>query len=175
MADSDLPKEKKRKKIFLEKEETDDSAGTGTATGTGGKSGAIEFREFIKSSESLRDDLLSGEEKRRYLGVHERQHEGVVKKQKNLTDERKKLKAGKISLAAHRTGLSAASLNTQYKSHPVLSQKAQFSGIDRQVNALPDENIADTNKENRNELQNRYQLKHQPQNRPNFNPQPIKR
>ncbi len=171
MANADSPKNKKRKKIFLEKDETDEGAGSGT----GGKSGAIEFREFIKSSESLRDDLLTGEEKRRYLGVHERIHEGVVKKQKNLADERKKLKDGKVSLAAHRSGLSAASLNTQYKSHPVLSQKAQFSGIDRQVNALPEENIADTNKENREELQHRYQLKHQPQNRPGFNPQPIKR
>lgn len=171
--DSDLSKKKKRKKIFLEQDAVDD--GTGTETGSGGKSGGIEFREFIKSSESLRDDLLTGEEKRRYLGVHERQHEGVVKKQKSLQEDRKKLKEGKVSLAAHRSGLSAASQNSKYKSHPVLSQKAQFSGIDRQVNALPEENVADTNNENRNELQHRYELKHQPHNQPSFNPQPIKR
>lgn len=159
--------DKNRKKRKLSEDDDAGSAG-------GGKSGAIEFKEFIKSSESLRDDLLTGEEKRRLLSLHERQHEGVVKKQKSTREERQQLKEGKVNLQQFRAGQGNGT-HSQYRSHPVLSAKAQFSGIDRQVSALPEENTADTNPEQRNELQHQYQLKYQPENTPRFNPKPIQR
>lgn len=97
-----------------------------------------------------------------------------MKKQKSTREERKQLKEGKVNLQQFREGQSAG-MSSQYKSHPVLSSKAQFSGIDRQVTALPEENLANTNPEQRNELQHQYQLKHQPENAPRFNPKPIQR
>lgn len=169
--------DKNKKPKLLPEQLIDDESGRGTDEGSGGKGGkggGIEFREFITSGERLRDDLLTGDEKRRLLSVHEGQHEGVVKKQKSTRDQRKQLKEGKVSLPAYRQGLASQG-GSQYKSHPVLSQKAQFSGIDRQVNSLPTENVADTNQEKRDELQYQYNLVHRPENAPRFNPKPIQR
>ena len=39
--------------------------------------------------EQMRDDLLTGDEKRRLLSVHENAHQAVVKKQKEMREERK--------------------------------------------------------------------------------------
>lgn len=158
-----------KKKIIIDTDESDDS-GSGES-GKGGKSGQIEFKEFI-GGERLRDDLLTGDEKRRLLTVHEMAHETAVKQQRATREQRKALKEGKISLNAYREGVSAGK-QSEYKSHPVLSDKAQFSGIDRQVNALPNENVAETNQDLRNELQYKYNLVHRPENAPRFNPKPL--
>lgn len=140
-------------------------------SGSGGKSGHIEFRDFLSGPGSLRDDQLPIDEQKRLLSVHNTTHEGRVKKQKELREQRKALKEGKIPLRDYRQGLQAG-MSSQYKVHPTLADKAQFSGVDRQINSLPNENIAETNEANRNELENQYRLRHQPEAAPKFNPKP---
>jgi len=158
------------KKLKGKINQEDDSDGE---TGTGGKSGHIEFRDFLAPAERQRDDLLPFDEKKRLLSVHNTTHEGRVKKQKTLREQRKEVKEGKVALQTYREGLSAS--NSSYRAHPVLSHQAQFSGVDRQVNAVPTENIAETNDENRNNLENQYKLRFAPQNAPKFNPKPLPR
>jgi len=145
--------------------ESDSSESGGDDTsGTGGQSGHIEFKEFI-TNEALRDDLLSEDKRRQYLGTHDRITEGVIKKQKGTRDRYQQLKEGKLSLDKYRQekGMSASS---SYPPHPSLSNQAQFSGADPEVNSLPDRYEADTNNENRNELEYRYNLVNRPQNVP---------
>ncbi|RDI43761.1 hypothetical protein [Aquicella lusitana] len=145
--------------------------------GSGGKSGQIEFRDFLASGEHLRDDLLSSDEIRRLLSVHKDGHEDRVKLQKDKREQYKALKEGKISLAAHRQGLMGAGMSAQYKVNPILANKAQFSGVDRQINPIPEENIAETNNEKRNELQFQYNLRHRPEyaHAPKFIPPKLTR
>lgn len=137
-------------------------------SGQGGKSGQIEFADFISTGVEKRDDMLTPEDKKRLLGSHAGTHEERVKKQKTLREERKKLKEGKVSKKDYQAGMAKA--QSQFQAHPVLSDKAQFSGIDQQVNSLPTENVAETNNENRHTLENQYQLRHAPNNAPQFNP-----
>jgi hypothetical protein len=141
--------------------------------GTGGQAGSIEFRDFITGNTGLRDDNLPPDELRRIRAVHNIAHESRVKKQKELRAYRQDLKEGKVSLAQHREGL-ANEMSSKYPPHPALSNKAQFSGIDRQENPVPTNNEVQTNDENRNELEEKYQLRHraQPKNAPKFNPKP---
>lgn len=167
----------KNKIKFLALDDLSDDAGeveTGdTGEGSqGGAAGEIRFKEFISLGEKGRDDLLTGEDRRRLLAVHETAHEADVKLQKETRDQRKAVKEGKVSLAQYRDGLSKGQF-TQYKSHPMLSAAAQFSGTDRQINALPTENLAETNQDKRNELQYQYNLVHRPEHAPKFNPKPI--
>ena len=70
-----------------------------------------------------------------------------------------------------------AGMNAQYRINPVLANKAQFSGVDRQVNALPNENVAETNNEKKEELQYQYNLRHRPQyaHAPKFIPPKLTR
>ncbi len=139
-------------------------------TTSGGASGQVEFQNFIHAEQARRDDLLPPDEIRRLLAVNKNLHETKVKKQKALRDERKALKEGQTNLQDYRQGLAEQS---NYKPHPILSEKAQFSGRDRQVNDLPNENIADTNPNDRHELKNNYEKKYQPQNAPKFTPKPT--
>lgn len=145
-----------------------------TGQGGGGKSGQVEFREFIGSgAERLRDDLLPPDEKKRLLSVHQKTNEINVKKQKDVMEQRKNLKQGKVALNTFHQGLQGAEMAGQYKANPALKDAAQFSGIDRQVNALPTENIAETNPEKREELQYQYSLRYAPENAPRFLPKPT--
>lgn len=145
-------------KMKLQNEDETDSSGSA--------SGQIEFRDFVRDEQS-RDDLLPPDEIKRLLAVNKTLHEAKVKKQKALRDERQALKEGKMNLQDYHQGLAEQS---NYKAHPLLSEKAQFSGRDRQVNDLPNENVADTNPEDRNELKNNYDHKYQPHNAPKFTP-----
>ena len=140
-------------------------------TGEGGQEGSIAFSDFISGGDDGRDDQLSPGEEKRLLIVHKETHEDRVKKQKSLREERKALKEGKIPLATFRQGLGAG-MQSQYKVNPILANKAQFSGIDKQIIAIPSENIAETNQENRAELENQYRLRYAPENAPRFNPKP---
>lgn len=151
----------KRGKSKLD-EEGDDSSGQGSG---------IEFRDFVAGSGSKRDDQLPPDELKRILLIHSEAQEARVKKQKELRDQRKDLKAGKISLDAYRQGKQAG-MSSQYPPHPALSDKAQFSGIDQQNNPVPTENNAQTNEANRNELELQYRLRHQPQHAQKFHPKP---
>ena len=85
------------------------------------------------------------------------------------------VKEGKITLEAYRKNRQGYGQGgeSRYKNHPMLSDKAQFSGIDPQVNAVPNLNEAETNQDKRNELQYQYNLVFRPENAPKFNPKPI--
>jgi hypothetical protein len=149
----------------------DDSQGggeEGSQTGSGGKSGEIGFRI---QTEIFRDDLLHPAEIRRLLQVHSETHKAYVNKQKQLRKERIALKENRKSATAqYRAGFGGSGGQvSRYKKHPI-SAKAQFSGIDKQVTALPTENEADTNAKLRDELENRYNYRFQPTRQ--FNPKP---
>ncbi len=151
----------------------DDQDSSG-ATGAGGH---IEFRDFLGTSDYRRDDLLPASEKKRLLSVHKDTHEWRVKKQKETRDVRKALKSGKISLQTYRRGLGlggqgGAGMSSGFRAHPALKDKAQFSGIDRQENMLPTENMSATNEEQRKELQNRLENRLSNDLQPKFNPRP---
>lgn len=165
--------DKKKRRLKSHGHEVEEETGEGSRSGEsgqGGQSGQIAFRDFTASTQHIREDMLPDEIKR-LLSTHDNLVEANVKKQKNKKDQYKALKEKKVSLAAHRQGLGN-SANSQYRSHPVLNNKAQFSGVDRQVNALPNENVADTNEANRNELENQYRLRYAPGMQPTFNPKP---
>tara|TARA_R110000868_G_scaffold397233_3_gene669789 strand:+ start:2424 stop:2912 length:489 start_codon:yes stop_codon:yes gene_type:complete len=139
--------------------------------GGSGQVGSIEFRDFVTGISSLREDNLPPDELKRIRAVHNTAHESRVKKQKELRQNRQDLKDGKITMDAHREKMSAE-MQSDYPPHPTLSDKAQFSGIDKQENQVPSLNEAQTNDENRNELQNEYQKKFQPEMGKKFNPKP---
>ena len=157
----------KNKKYNSDQDEDDQ-----TGAGSGGQGGKIAFKDFLTTGANWRDDTLPFEDQKRLLSQHLDLHEAKVKQQKEKRDQYKNLKEGKVSLAAHRAGVAGAGMSSQYKTNPILANKAQFSGMDRQVNVLPTENLADTNEEQRNELQNelQYRLGYQPT--PTFNPKP---
>lgn len=144
-----------------------------TDAGSGGQAGSVEFHDFLGVGGESRDDQLSAAERERLLSAHHGLHEALVKKQKATREERKAMKEGKLSRENYREGLQNKS--SQFPSHPILSDKAQFSGIDRQVNNLSTENLADTNDDLRNELNHQYNLVHRPENAPKFNPKPSYR
>ena len=145
------PKNTKRNQIDNQEDED--------ASGQGGKSGQVEFRDFLSIGPS-RDDQLSPAEKKQLLAMHKEVHESRVKKQKTLREERASLREGKKSYG-EKQGL-AGGRNTQYKAgHPILGDKAQFNGsIDE--NPLPSENNAETNDDKRDELEYQYRLRYMP-------------
>jgi hypothetical protein len=154
----------KNKHTYLDDDEDD--------SGQSGQTGQIAFRDFLAANERLRDDLLPPDEKKRLLIVHRDLHKDYVKKQKEAQDQRQALKEGKVSLHAYRQEKGLSGTAHAFSNHPILSNKAQFSGIDKQVNALPNENLAETNPKNRHELELRLtnRLTNQPKN--TFNPKP---
>lgn len=170
---------KKKTSLLTSKQGLEDETGetgeSGEAGGTGGKSGQIEFRDFLAAGEGKREDLLTEDEKKRLLSVHGDLNESNVKKGKDKRDQYKALKEGKVTLAAHRQGVGNG-MNGKFPNHPLLSDKAQFSGIDEQLNPSANENKADTNNELRAELENSYDLQHELQhrlaNRPSSAPKP---
>lgn len=155
-----MPSKRKETRI------TDESDETGE-TGKGGKSGSIEFHDFLSSGENLRDDLLPIDAVKRLISVHQETSEVRIKKQKALRDQREQLKNGKVGLQDYRQGLQRG-MESNYKVHPVFAKSPQFHDV--QVNALPTENMTQTNDDLRNELKNEYQLKYNPQYVPQFNP-----
>lgn len=166
----------------LNQDEEDIQGGESGDSGQGGVAGEVRFRYKDSLSTTPRDDALPPTEIRRLLAVQHDLHKEYVNKQKLLRKERKALKAGHLrarqgpgSRRGHGAGRRSA-----YKQHPITS-KAQFSGMDRQVIGLPNENLANTNDDKRNELENR--LEHRLENRnelryqnaPKFNPTPRPR
>jgi len=149
-----------------DKEKDGDSGESGS--GTGGQGGRVQFVDFTDTLSNKREDQLTEQDKKRLLGTHQDIHESKVKQQKEKMDHNKDLKNGKITLAAHRAGLMGGGSNAQFKANPALADKAQFSGIDKQVIALPTENLDETNPE----LRDAYELKYRYQPYPKFNPKP---
>jgi len=162
--------EEYKKKLLEANAETEDESGDAGESGTGEAGSQIQFHDFIFAGESQRDNLLP-DEIRRLLAIHDNVNKENVKKQKDKRDTYKNLKEGKTSLEQYRS--SQNGMNGDKPAHPILSDKAQFSGVDSQVNPVVDENAANTNDANRNELELQYRLRHQPQNAPRFNPKPT--
>ena len=154
-----------------QKEFNDHDEEEGSATG--GRSGEVEFRDFLAAGDRLRDDQLPPDERKRLLNNHKDIHESNVKKQKTLRDARVDLRNGKTSLENYRNGLAGAESTSQYKPHLILANAAQFSGQDRQIAQVPDKNISEANEADRNRLENEYRLRHQPELGPRFNPKPL--
>lgn len=173
MSAEDEDKKKTAFELLNEKQTEDDSDQTGESgetgeSGQGGQTGQIAFTDFLASGKHLREDLLPDEIKR-LLAQHNDVNEASVKKQKDKRDQYKALKEGLMKLRDFREKLGR--LN-EYRNHPILSNKAQFSGIDKQVNALPSEAELKTNDAPRNELENQYRLRYAPTAQPRFNPKP---
>lgn len=173
--------EKKPLPLSPQEEDNQDTGGEsgGTAGTGGGSSGEIHFRYQDILSTGLRDDLLTGRELKRVLAVHNDIHKARVDNQKQIRKERKILKEGRTNLAssketmiAQRARGNSMGRTSPYKKHPI-SEKAQFSGIDKQVSALPSENMAETNKEQQNELQNRNELQLRHSNKYTPKPRPY--
>lgn len=160
-----------KKKPLNDSDKDGEGGETGTGSGTGGQGGKIAFRDFLATGENLRDDLLPFEERKRLLATHKDINEVKVKQQKEKRDHYKDLKNGKIALNTFR-GLMGKGMSSQFKPNPILANQAQFSGIDKQVTGLPNENLAETNQDKRDELLNelRYRLGYEA--RPSFNPKP---
>jgi len=165
----------------IDQDEESTQGGESGDTGQGGVTGAVHFR-YQDSLATRRDDALPPTEIRRLLTIHQDLHKEFVNKQKLTRKERKALKEGPRTLDSRqgygsRYGHGAGRVSP-YKQHPITS-KAQFSGMDRQVIGLPNENLQNTNDDKRNELENR--LEHRLENRnelraaPKFNPVPRPR
>jgi hypothetical protein len=154
------------------KNEDEKESGEGGSTGIG--SGEIHFRYKDILSTGPRDDVLPQDEIKRLLIVHQDSHKDRVEKQKLMYKERQALKEGRTSVRMsvyddRKMGYNFSGASASpHKEHPILTRKAQFSGIDRQVTSLPTENQADTNLDAKEKLENQYRLRHAPK----FNPKP---
>ncbi len=142
--------------------------------GSGGKSGEIEFKYKDAFSGPTRDDLLPPNEMKRLMVVHKDTHKLRVDKQKQVREERLALKEGKYvpnNEKSYQKGLgsSGGRGSSPYKKHPI-SDKAYFSGMDKQVVGVPTLNESNTNSDLKDALENRFENKYQ--NTPKFNPKP---
>ena len=161
-------KQKPRDEIEKNKEGEGETGGEGSI---GGAAGEVQFRYRDAYSLGPRDDQLPAAEVKRLLVVHNESHKAWVVKQKQTRAERKAFKEGKKN---HQAGLGlggGSGAASPYKKHPI-SDKAQFSGRDRQVISLPTEYVAETNPEFVDRLENRLENRYQLQNAPKFNPKP---
>jgi len=149
--------------------EEDSSSGESGHSGAGG----VEFHLDLLAGQP-RDDLLSPNELKRILKVHNEIHYDLVKKQKNERKERLDVKEGKRPAVANNAfGNGGFGMNNGLKTHPITA-KAYFSGIDKKVIGIASENIAETNQDKKNELEQRLELKNRLQHThtPKFNPTP---
>lgn len=155
-----------QKPLFLDENEDEKGGETGgSSTGSGGKTGEIVFRFRDAMSLPPRDDMLPPSEIRRLLIVHKDLHKERVTKQKNTRQDRAAIKEGRT--IGYRHGQGQGYNQTNYKKHPI-SNKAQFSGIDKQTQVLPTQFEAETNNEMRDKLENRFTHR----NMPRFHPKP---
>lgn len=153
-----------------EKEYDDDEGASGE--GKGGVGGKIVFRFKDAASLQPRDDVLPPGEIKRLLVVHKEIHKGRVDNQKNARKERAALKEGKKHLATKsmQQVYGQGGGVSKYKKHPI-TNKAYFSGIDKQLISIPSEFVAETNQELREKLEQRFTHRHTPK----FNPKPTPR
>ncbi len=149
--------------------ESDSDEGEG-GRDSGGKTGEIAKRYKDILSTPKRDDLLPPSEIKRLLSVHYETHKDRVTKQKITREQRAALKEGRYVAPQSRAGLGSGR-HSPYKRHPI-SDKAQFSGIDKQVVGVPTLNEADTNNDLKDALENRLEnkLQNRLQNRPTSTP-----
>lgn len=150
--------------------QSDDSGSLGGATGE------VHFRYKDAMSTDPRDDQLSPAETTRLLSAHEAAQKARVDRQKQARKERQAQKEGRVTLRAAHTGAGlragvGVGSRSSFKTHPI-SQKAQFSGMDRQI--VPDINLnkRDINDERRSEVENRLENRNELrlQNAPRYTP-----
>lgn len=145
----------------------------GEQGGTGTQTGGTEFHYVDVLSTPPRDDVLPPNEIRRLLSEHQDLHKKRVDNQKLTRKERKAIKEGRVilnSTATYRAGLRATGGASLYKTHPIAYK---FSGMrDTKVSAFPSDNIAETNLDKKEELQNRLENQLRLRNAPKFNPKP---
>lgn len=141
----------------------------------GGSSSGIEFSYHDASSTEQRDDAMSPEELKRLQAVHKDVHKVRVDKQKATRKERKQAKEGPMNLTTRQAytggmGAGGGGSYSKYKTHPIA---AKFSGIrDQKISAIPSENTAETNLEQKQELENKNENKLRLNYQPGFNPKP---
>ncbi len=145
--------DKKKKIINLNDRDQEDS-------GSGAAGSSIQFADFVTGKSGITEDSLPPDELRRIRAVHNAAHEDRVKKQKALIENRKAAKEGKEAANKHQAGMGAEREN-QYPPHPLLADKAQFSGIDKQENQVPALNETQTNEGDKEKLENKYRKQHQ--------------
>jgi hypothetical protein len=136
-------------------------------SGEGGKSGAIEFHDFLSTGDGQRDDL-SPQDERHLLAIHNDTHEKIrVDKQKKARERYQDLKNGKVSLDAHRK----ERMKGEFSQHPILSNEAQFSGADKQVDPSAVNEELEANQDKKEEkLTYQKSLQLQYANKPNSTP-----
>lgn len=137
--------------------------------GQGGQSGAIEFRFKDDRLAPSREDLLSPQEIKRLQVVHKDLHKDRVDKQKQERSQRAAVKEGRY--VPPQSGLGQASGRSGYKKHPI-SNKAQFSGIDKQVIGIANLNTANTNDQLKDALENKLENKNRLTHAKRFDPRP---
>ncbi len=150
----------------LDDDLNDESGSQTGGEGKGGQTGKIIYRYRDAASLPPRDDALPPGEIKRLLIVHADLHKAYTEKQKVTRKERAALKEGK-KILAHRQqlGMGGGGGLSNYKKHP-LTNRAQFSGMDKQIIGLPTELEANTNQELQDKLENRYQHRFTPQSAP---------
>lgn len=148
--------DKNKKNIYTE----DDSNQGDSSSGAAGSS--IQFADFITGKSGLTEDSLPPDELRRLRAVHNTAHEDRVKKQKALLENRNAVKEGKDAANKHQATMAAQQEN-QYPPHPLLADKAQFSGIDKQENQVPALSETQTNEGDKDKLENKYRKQHKPE------------
>lgn len=127
-------------------------------TGQGGRSGQIEFVDFI--------GINSKEETKRVQAMHQGVHEAIVKKQKASIEALQAVKDGKVPLQTYHQGLGmGGGGSTGNKAGHPLSKAAQFSG-DAKINPIPSEYAGVTNEGEQQEADNKFELRYAPQNAP---------
>lgn len=147
---------------------------------SGGQGSQIAFADFIGTGTSVREILVEGQlsyEQQKHLDWKlTSTHEANVIKQFEKVENMRRLKSGATSLETYRAEKGmGSSASSSYKSHPAFAKSAQFSGIDPQVNSLPDLSQTNTNNENKNELRLQHSLRHQPKHAPGYSPPQLKR
>lgn len=142
----------------------DDSEGS---VGGSGGSGEIKFRDFL----STKQDPLSPAAKKQKLTEHANQVRKNLLKAKEVRENRK------LNTNLNQNSeqyLSGGNNNkSEYKSHPILSKKQQFDGIDPKINLSPVLNVAETNEEKKAELKYQQQLTNELASKPHFAPKLV--
>ena len=158
--------------MTMQDEDKDDEGGKNGGHGESGKGGAgVRYRDPFAVKQ--RDDMLPPAEIKRLLLLHKEIHKGRVEKQKIARKERDAVKEKRPgAVAGHGQGYGAGVQSNAARQHPTLSKAAQFSGIDKQVVPLPHDNLAETNQDQKQELEFRHELRHQHQLTQKFNPKP---
>lgn len=126
----------------------------GDSRGSGGQGGAIEFTDFIFPAERK---LTAAEEKQK-LAEHKEINSQLVEEQKDEREKRLDPTQGKG--AGYQLGASNSS--SDFEAHPILSQVAEFDGVDPQMNADPNKNETKKNQELTLQHQKRLDLQNQP-------------